>query len=187
VIKHIPGRLNPADPGSSHPDYFPVEDDAADKRQMFVQTPKGATLCWGQSLDKDNDLEIREVVSSEVLSGEDEMDVDFFFCLPSAELVELLQKAYGDKPPEDRGPLELKKIGTLWWQQWRTFVPVKLRPRILRQFHNNPLAGHLGLLKTLDSLSCMVTWPGIRKDLVKYTKSCFLCQRAKHSTQKPRG
>jgi hypothetical protein len=30
-------------------------------------------------------------------------------------------------------------------------------------------------------------WPGIRKDVISYVKSCFSCQRAKHSTQRPPG
>jgi hypothetical protein len=84
-----------------------VEDDAAEKRQMFVQTSQGATLSGGQLLDKEDDLQIREVVASEVLPKEDEMDVDFFFYPPSAEMVELLQKAYVDEPLDDGGSLEL--------------------------------------------------------------------------------
>lgn len=30
-------------------------------------------------------------------------------------------------------------------------------------------------------------WPGITKDVLDYTKSCFSCKRAKHSNQQPPG
>jgi hypothetical protein len=58
---------------------------------------------------------------------------------------------------------------------------------VLQEFHDGTLGGHLGLLKTLEVISCTLTWPGIWKDILNYTKSCFSCQRAKYSNQKPPG
>jgi hypothetical protein len=99
----------------------------------------------------------------------------------------MLKSAYKDETPEADDKADLKKQGDLWWQRGHVFVPLKLQPGVLKQFHDDPLAGHLGSMKTLNLLGWTVTWPGIQKDVVQYTKSCFSCQRAKHSTQKPPG
>jgi hypothetical protein len=69
----------------------------------------------------------------------------------------------------------------------RVFVPPKMRPRILKEFHNTTLAGHPGSLKLLETVSRTYGWPKIRKDVVSYTKYCFSCQKSKHSTQRPPG
>jgi hypothetical protein len=42
-------------------------------------------------------------------------------------------------------------------------------------------------MKTLDVLLQLMYCPGIRKDVLTYIKSCFSCQRAKHSNQHPPG
>jgi hypothetical protein len=102
-----------------------------------------------------------------------------------AEFKTLLRAAYVKEPPNPVELYGLLKQGDLWWHQGHVFVPTTLHPQVLHQFHNYPLAGHLGSLKTLDSLGRTVNWPGMRKDIIAYVKSCFLCQRAKHSTQKP--
>jgi hypothetical protein len=187
VIKHIPGRNNPADPGSRRPDFLPAGEEADSKRLMFEDSPRGLQLAEGQSLDTGQELEIGEVVTSEDPPPSEQLDTDFFFCPPSAELTTLLRRAYEKESPAAAEIEGLSKIGNLWWLRGRVFVPPSLRPRVLQQFHDNPLAGHLGSMKTLDLLSRTVAWPGIRKDVASYTKSCFSCQRAKHSTQKPPG
>jgi hypothetical protein len=49
------------------------------------------------------------------------------------------------------------------------------------------LGGHLGSLKTLEAIGQTLTWAGLQKDVLSYTKSCFSCQQAKHSNQRPPG
>jgi hypothetical protein len=187
VIKHIPGKDNPADPGSRQPDFLPAGEEADSKRLMFESSPRGLQLAEGQSLDTGQELEIGEAVTSKDPPPSNLLDTDFLFCPPSAELKTLLRRAYEKEPPVAADIEGLRKMDDLWWLRGQVFVPPSLQPRVLQQFHDNPLAGHLGSMKTLDLLSRTLAWPGIWKDVASYTKSCFSCQQAKHSTQKPPG
>jgi hypothetical protein len=45
----------------------------------------------------------------------------------------------------------------------------------------------MGSFKTMEAIGRTMIWPSLRADVLKYTKSCFSCQRAKHSNQKPPG
>ena len=64
---------------------------------------------------------------------------------------------------------------------WRTVdqvvVPSKHRNEILYLAHNSGLAGHMGVKKTLSRIWKVFYWPGIRKDVAEYCKTCDLCQR----------
>ncbi|KNZ59843.1 putative retroelement pol polyprotein [Puccinia sorghi] len=82
---------------------------------------------------------------------------------------------------------DLEDRDGLWWIKGQVFVPSKLCPRVLKEFHCTKLASHLGVFKTWEAISQTVTWLGIRKEVLSYKKSCFSCQRAKHSTQRPPG
>jgi hypothetical protein len=114
---------------------------------------------------------------------------DHMFCQPLQQLRDLLQDAYKKDPPvaedDDESPLCFEQ--GYWWLKDRIFVPLALRPLILQTFHDDILEGHVGSLKTLQNITRLLTLLGIRGDIIKYTKSCLSCQRAKHSNQHPPG
>jgi hypothetical protein len=187
VIKYIPGKSNPADPATRRPNFLPDSELLSSKRTLLVKTDGGLRL-QELSLDDEGPLvEIGEVQTSVEQPTVVHPDVDFFFCPPSKELFSLLLKAYLAEPPDPLPDGDIKKVDGFWWSQGRIFVLSKLRPRVLKEFHDGLLAGHLGSLKTLEVIGQTLTWPGIQKDVLRYTKSCFSCQRAKQSNQKPPG
>uniref|UniRef100_H3AGU4 Gypsy retrotransposon integrase-like protein 1 n=1 Tax=Latimeria chalumnae TaxID=7897 RepID=H3AGU4_LATCH len=47
--------------------------------------------------------------------------------------------------------------------------------------------GHLGISKTLARLKLQLFWPGLKKDVTQYVKSCNTCQTTKPSQSKPSG
>ncbi len=57
-------------------------------------------------------------------------------------------------------------------------VPKPLRAKVLQTAHDIPLSGHLGIKKTLDRITQRFFWPGIRKDVTEYCRSCEPCQLA---------
>ena len=48
-----------------------------------------------------------------------------------------------------------------------------------------PLAGHLGVNKTYTKVLSHFYWPGLKRDVVKFCKSCHTCQVVGKPTQRP--
>jgi len=71
----------------------------------------------------------------------------------------------------------------------RVYIPedVELRQRVISEFHDTPIAGHLGRDRTLASLTSAFTWPGVARDVANYVKTCPSCQQAKSNNQRPAG
>lgn len=187
--------MNPADPPTRRPDFLPEGGDDDSRHTLLIETTKGLVI-QGSSLDEvDPRVDIWEVVpfGTQVLSDDGEesssdvkRDFDLSFCPPSTMLRTWLLQAYEADPPDPEDD-DLTNRDGLWWLRDRIFVPVSLRPKILKHYHDDVLSGHPGSLKTLALISRTMIWPGIRKDILLYTKSCFSCQRAKHSNLRPPG
>jgi transposase InsO family protein len=102
-------------------------------------------------------------------------------------LFDAIQLAYADdpafKPGADMGVLAFEH--GLWWMTDKVVVPkdAVLRQRAIREHHDVPWAGHRGVTKTLELVSRLFWWPGMRADVERYVKTCDLCQRNKVSTQ----
>jgi hypothetical protein len=65
----------------------------------------------------------------------------------------------------------------------RVVVPLDedLRLRLISEFHDTPVSGHLGREKTFLSLSRSYYWPNQYKWVRKYIRTCEICQRVKPS------
>ncbi|TIB07156.1 hypothetical protein E3P90_04139 [Wallemia ichthyophaga] len=61
------------------------------------------------------------------------------------------------------------------------------RDIILHDFHDAPVAGHLGTDKTHNSIARHYYWPRMYEDIKRYVSSCGTCQVAKASTRPPGG
>jgi transposase InsO family protein len=68
-----------------------------------------------------------------------------------------------------------------------TVLDADRRLEIIRSCHDNPLAGHFGIARTLDLIRRDYTWPGLRQYVTDYVNSCDLCQRAKPDRHRPFG
>ncbi len=64
--------------------------------------------------------------------------------------------------------------------------PQTLRFLVIRKFHDPPMSGHLGKLKTFERVAINHTWVGM-KDVEKYCQGFEGCQTAKPSNQLPVG
>lgn len=60
-----------------------------------------------------------------------------------------------------------------------------IKLKLLKYLHDDPTAGHGGLLKTLHKAYKDFFWPGMKKDIGSYIQSCTVCQTCKHSQDKP--
>lgn len=71
--------------------------------------------------------------------------------------------------------------------QWAMVVPKERRQEIIRQHHDPPTCGHLGVYKTVNRLSMRYYWPKMRYDVAKYIKSCTICLKTKPEQKPPAG
>jgi hypothetical protein len=62
-----------------------------------------------------------------------------------------------------------------------------LKEKILHEFHNSPLSGHMGVDKTFHRLQANFFWQRMRHDIRKYVAQCSVCQSTKYETKKPGG
>jgi Integrase zinc binding domain len=68
------------------------------------------------------------------------------------------------------------------WYHSSTLVVVEdneLRREVLSLYHNHHLAGHPGILKTLDLLTRDYWWPTVKDFMTSYVKGCAVCQSSK--------
>ncbi len=64
-----------------------------------------------------------------------------------------------------------------WQIVKQVVVPPSYRSEILRLAHDGLFAGHLGVNKTYDRVIRHFFWPGIKKDVASYCRSCHVCQK----------
>lgn len=67
------------------------------------------------------------------------------------------------------------------YYRYRLCVPKdsSLRRRILFEGHDSLSAGHRGYVRTLNAVRKSYFWPGMKRDVLNYVKSCLSCQRIK--------
>ena len=63
-----------------------------------------------------------------------------------------------------------------WSVVHQVVVPKLYRTDILQIAHATPLSGHLGVNKTYNKILCHFFWPGLKKSVVEFCKSCHTCQ-----------
>lgn len=56
-------------------------------------------------------------------------------------------------------------------------VPRELRANVLKTAHDGVMSGHFGIRKTTDKILSQFYWPGLRRDVRNYCKSCDSCQK----------
>ena len=62
-----------------------------------------------------------------------------------------------------------------------------LKTQLMRECHDVPVSGHLGVAKTTELLARKFYWPGMHADVQQYVTTCLACQRNKPSNTHPSG
>ena len=63
--------------------------------------------------------------------------------------------------------------------QLHVIVPESLKAQIFQHLHSNPMAGHLGITRTLERVRSRFFWPGCKSDIRRWCQECVECARAK--------
>jgi transposase InsO family protein/uncharacterized protein YjiS (DUF1127 family) len=71
----------------------------------------------------------------------------------------------------------------------KVYIPAvnEIKSKLMCEYHDVPLAGHVGIHKTLERLKRQWFWPKMKNDVEDYVRSCTACQQNKPSHQKPMG
>lgn len=56
-------------------------------------------------------------------------------------------------------------------------VPSSLREHVMKIAHDTPMAGHMGVRRTIDRVWQAFYWPGLCTDVRRFCRSCDQCQR----------
>ena len=78
--------------------------------------------------------------------------------------------------------------GILYWKG-RSWIPndCATRQELVRLHHDDPLAGHFGVDKTLEMLRRTYYWESMEEDVRTYVRECDICQRVKAPRRRPYG
>lgn len=77
----------------------------------------------------------------------------------------------------------LKNNDLMFEPEWIKYVPKENRKAVLREFHDQPLGAHLGIMKTYKKISGLYYWPKLHIDVKTYVRNCRHCQANKPSNQ----
>jgi hypothetical protein len=56
--------------------------------------------------------------------------------------------------------------------------------KILREFHQSPTGGHLGMNRMFERIKLYTSWPGMKQEIENYVRHCETCQKNKITQRK---
>ncbi|GMI67905.1 hypothetical protein HRI_000459800 [Hibiscus trionum] len=62
-----------------------------------------------------------------------------------------------------------------------------VKKELLNFFHNSMVGGHSGVTATIQRISAVLYWKGMKKDVKGWVRDCLTCQRNKGDKHHPRG
>ena len=180
-LDYAPGKKNPADPPSRHPDFSPKEGNNV----LLIQNKPLLTNHHLYRLFPSTSLQQTPIQNPNSISSLSTFNLD------NSELLDEFKDNYR-QDIEWRDALAKKDDSfsvqnDLVYHNNRLFVPQPLRAKILHSRHDSVLSGHPGRAGTFDLVQRDFSWPGMRRFVRSYVSSCEQCQRVKNTTHKPYG
>ena len=181
-----PGRTNGADPLSRIPVFLSALQTRRMKRTLLAQAPPPTPAPTPAPI-------LQPVPQTE---GEGEENIpDIALPPPPPRVLSDLDKqiieGYKSDPwfDDTSNTSFLDKQGDFWFLDEALVIPndKQIKNTILYEFHDVPVAGHVGAEKTYHAVSRHFWWPRIRKETKEYVYSCDKCQKNKSNTQRAAG
>jgi len=66
-------------------------------------------------------------------------------------------------------------------------IPHSMESSVIKELHDSPSSGHLGVTKTYKKLLHRVYFPQMKRRVHDYVKTCKICQQVRYENQKPPG
>lgn len=70
-------------------------------------------------------------------------------------------------------------------EQWKICVSAAQRSELLRRYHDELSARHLGIAKTIRRIASSSFWPRMMRDIVRYVRKCLNCLVHKMAQRRP--
>ncbi|QRW23230.1 Retrotransposable element Tf2 protein [Rhizoctonia solani] len=145
--------------------------DALSRRLDYVDNPQEPEVMLPPEVFANTAEEELEIVTDicAKLKEDPSLEPIIKFCTEDADNAPpSIRKAYRDYDWEE----------DLLWYRGKLVVPDSepLKERLLREFHNSPLAGHPGQQRTLELISRSYWWPGMKSSAKEWVKCCPVCQ-----------
>jgi len=70
---------------------------------------------------------------------------------------------------------------------WVRVIPPELRQDVMKECHDEPVAGHLGARKPFFRIRELYFWPNMKDSCLEYVKKCEICLAHKSSHGRPMG
>lgn len=70
---------------------------------------------------------------------------------------------------------------------WKLVIPKESRRDLIKRYHDDITAGHLGVYKTFHRLARLFYWKGMRNDVSRYVQRCQICLKVKPEQKRPAG
>jgi transposase InsO family protein len=176
-----------------------------------IKDPTGRLARWAISLQQ-HDFDIRyrkgvlnrvaDTLSRQPAATEDETTPEDLFALEDAPgcnwYNRMRQEVEKDPTAHPDYCIRNERLHRHFWDMsdstepelsgpWKLCVPKPARAAVLRECHDNPTAGHLGIAKTTARLALWYYWPGMFREAAQYVRNCPSCQRYKTPQQQPPG
>ena len=71
-------------------------------------------------------------------------------------------------------------------RNYQIVLPKSLVENVLKELHDSPTSGHLGISKTTERVKQRFFWFGMTTDVEKWCKSCDVCDATRISNRKPK-
>ena len=99
----------------------------------------------------------------------------------------IAQKEHRNEMEKLQEDFPLNELNKKWFHHGRPVVPEmeELRRRLLSQYHNHPLAEHLGITNTTANLLKDFWGPTLKCFVTEYMGGCATCQSTKPNTTRP--
>ncbi|KAF8748741.1 hypothetical protein RHS01_10575 [Rhizoctonia solani] len=145
--------------------------DALSRRSDYVDTAQEPEVMLPSEVfanASEEELEIVTEVRSKLREDPSLEPIIQFLTEDADNAPPSIRKAYRDYDWEE----------DLLWYQGKLVIPdnESLKERLLREFHDSPLAGHPGQQRTLELLSRSYWWPGMKSTAKEWVECCPTCQ-----------
>ena len=184
---HRPGKHNVADPLSRNPSFRQLHAILAAVTRRSTHKTDSVADTNTRSTDKPTTEPSakRTRKTGTPATGANSTDMG------STDLVSKIAQTYAEDPyfTEETNTKDLTLLDGIRWQRDLIFVSDNndIKQLILREFHDSPYVGHMGVTKTRGNIQRYFTWRNLYAEVAAYVKHCPSCQVQKSSSSRPTG